>query len=150
MPGPRRPSPESDLPKRLYVDSGGWIALLSARDQHHSEADRLFRLAAKHRIPLFTSNLVLAEVHRLLLYRAGARAGAVSLRRVLSSHLVHLECATPVHHAAGLEWLERLSEQQVTYTDAVSFAVMESIQCLKAISFDRHFSLAGFALWRLL
>ncbi len=150
MPGPRRPSPQSDLPRCLYVDSGGWIALLSARDQHHLEADRLFRLAASHEIPLFTSNLVLAEVHRLLLYRAGARAAAVSLRRVLSSNLVRLKCATPAHHEAGLEWLERLSQQGVTYTDAVSFAVMESNQCLKAISFDRHFSLAGFVLWRLI
>ena len=67
LPGPPRRS------AKLFVDSGAWIALFSARDQHHAEADALVREAIAQKVPLVTTNLVLAEVHRLLLFRAGAR-----------------------------------------------------------------------------
>src|SRR5262249_5277633 len=56
---------------RLFVDSGAWIALRSRRDRHHAEADRLFREALTRRVPLITTNLVIAETHRVTLFRAG-------------------------------------------------------------------------------
>ena len=45
----------------ILVDSGAWIALRSQRDQHHAEADRLFRNALQRGIRLLTTNLVLAS-----------------------------------------------------------------------------------------
>src|SRR3954449_64533 len=74
----------------VLVDSGGWIALLSARDQHHAEADTLFPRAVHDRVPLVTTNLVLAEVHRLLLFRAGIRAAATALDRIEASPRVRI------------------------------------------------------------
>lgn len=143
----RRPVPSSDFPSRVFVDTGGWIALFSSRDQHHAEAEQHFRTAVDHRIALFTSNLVLAEVHRLLLYRAGARAAFIALRRVLQSESVQLQCSTMAHHQSALTWLEQLPGQPLTYTDAVSFAIMQAAGCSTVIGFDRHFELAGMRLW---
>src|SRR5271155_2245260 len=95
----RRPSlrvrrPSSTAPRRAFVDSGGWIALASADDQHHGAADAVFREAARERVRLVTTNLVLAEVHRFILFRAGVRAAGVTLARMISSPLVILEHAT--------------------------------------------------------
>jgi predicted nucleic acid-binding protein len=132
----------------VLVDSGGWIALLSARDQHHDEADALFRRAVRERQPLITTNLVLAEVHRLLLFRAGIRAAATALARIEASAHVRIVFATAAHHAAARAWLERLDDQRVTYTDAVSFAVMEATPCGAVLGFDRDFTVAGFRFWR--
>ena len=56
-------------PARAFVDSGAWLALRSRRDQHHLEADALFRDALGWRIPLVTTNLVMAETHRLTLFQ---------------------------------------------------------------------------------
>ena len=80
---PRRPRPTAGgaVPARLFVDSGAWIALVSARDQHHAEADAMFRAVATRRIGLLTTNLVLAETHRLLLHRAGIRPALSALDR---------------------------------------------------------------------
>src|SRR2546427_9760175 len=60
----QRIEPVSGEPASLFVDSGAWIALASARDRHHAEADSLFRIATTLRLPLLTTNLVVAEVHR--------------------------------------------------------------------------------------
>ena len=135
-------------PRRLFVDSGAWIALRSRRDQHHAEADRLFREALRRRIPLVTTDLVLAELHRLTLFRAGVLPALRALDRIDQSPSVTVHFAAAEHHAAARRWLERLAPHPITYTDAVSFAVMEGLRCRHALAFDHNFTAAGFELWR--
>jgi predicted nucleic acid-binding protein len=135
-------------PRRLFVDSGAWIALRSRRDQHHAEADRLFREALRRRIPLATTDLVLAELHRLTLFRAGVLPALRALDRIDQSPSVTVHFAAAEHHAAARRWLERLAPHPITYTDAVSFAVMEGLRCRHALAFDHDFTAAGFELWR--
>jgi predicted nucleic acid-binding protein len=134
-------------PSRLFVDSGGWIALVSAGDGHHAEADQMFRAAVARRLHLFTTNLVVAEVHCFILFRAGIRPAAAVLDRINASRLVSIEFVSAAHHRAARAWLERLRDQVITYTDAVSFAVMDAARCGVAISFDHDFISAGFRLW---
>jgi hypothetical protein len=135
-------------PRRLFVDSGAWIALRSRRDQHHAEADRLFREALRRRIPLATTDLVLAELHRLTLFRAGVLPALRALDRIDQSPSVTVHFAAAEHHAAARRWLDRLAPHPITYTDAVSFAVMEGLRCRHALTFDHDFTAAGFELWR--
>jgi predicted nucleic acid-binding protein len=104
----------------LFVDSGAWIALTSPRDQYHLDADRLFRAAAESRLRLITK----------------------------AAENLSVDFATPEHHRAAREWLVRLADQPITYTDAVSFAVMKARRCRAALTFDRHFEIAGFERWR--
>lgn len=47
--------------------------------------------------------------------------------------------ATAADHAAARRWLERLAPRPVTYTDAVSFAVMDALRCTTALTFDQDF-----------
>lgn len=117
------------------------------RDQHHVEADRLFHLAVSERIPLLTTNLILAEIHRFLLFRAGIVPAFHALDRIEASSQVEIRFVTSTDHRTARAWLERLEGHEITYTDAVSFAVMEAEHCTAAISFDKDFSLAGFLRW---
>ena len=135
-------------PRRLFVDSGAWIALRSRRDQHHAEADRLFREAIRRRIPLSTSDLVIAEVHRLTLFRAGVQPALRAIQVIDASPSVTVHFADAGHHAAARHWLERLAPRAVTYADAISFALMEQLDCRQVLAFDRDFAVAGFELWR--
>ena len=49
-----------------------------------------------------------------------------------------------VHHGAARRWLSRMAPRPITYTDAVSFAVMEAAQCRQYLGFDGDFAAAGF------
>ena len=131
----------------VLVERGGWIAQISRRDQYHEKADALFRRAVRERTPLVTTNLIVAEVHRQLLHRAGIAAAARALELMEASDLA-LEFVTMAHHRAARGWLQRLDDQPLTYTDAVSFAVMATRRCRFVIGFDHHFEIAGFELWR--
>ena len=94
MPSHRDRIARAAAPARVFVDSGAWIALRSRRDQHHAEADRLFRQAVAGRVALLTSNLVIAEVHRLTLFRAGLAPALRALERMDASERLTVHFAT--------------------------------------------------------
>lgn len=146
MPKPPRPTLRVVGRAPVLVDSGVWIALASARDQHHAAADAALRAAIAARTPLLTTGLILAEVHRFLLFHAGIRPAALMLERIDASPSVTVMYPDAAHHAAARAWLARLADQRITYTDAVSFAVMRSHRCAAALSFDHDFATAGFTL----
>ena len=131
----------------LFVDSGAWIALRSRRDQYHAAADRAFRTAIERRIALVTTNLVIAEIHRLTLFRAGTEPAMRALERIDASQSVTVHFATHEDHAAARLWLDQLAPRPITYTDAVSFAVMAAMKCTRVLGFDRDFVAACFELW---
>lgn len=133
---------------RVFVDSSAWIAVAIPQDGRHAEATKLLREAVRRKVALFTTNLIVAEVHRLLLYRSGSHTAAVALDRIDRSPLTEIVFPTAAHHDAARAWLAKLADQRITYTDAVSFAVMDAARCRSAMAYDRHFATAGFGLWR--
>jgi predicted nucleic acid-binding protein len=139
---------EGSAPESLFVDSGAWLAFFSARDRRHADADGLFREAIRHEVRLLTSNLVLAEVHRLLLFRAGIRPAAAALERIDASPGVTVKFADIAVHRQARAWLAKLGDQVISYTDAASFALMRANRCSVALSFDRDFAIAGYTLWQ--
>jgi predicted nucleic acid-binding protein len=143
----RRTEPDDRAADRVFVDSSAWFALASTSDGRHAEADAIFRHAVRRRIGLLTTNLVLAEIHRLALVRMGIRPAAALLDRIEASRLVTIVHPDADHHRAARRWLTRLSDQRISYTDAVSFAVMDAAKCRMAMTFDRHFATAGFRQW---
>ena len=42
------------------------------------------------------------------------------------------------------DWLDKLSDQKVNFTDALSFVLMRREKIPEAFTFDRHFEFAGF------
>ena len=108
----------------------------------------MVRRAVRDRIPLVTTNLIVAEVHRFVLFHVGIHAATLLLDRIDASPRLTIEFVTPAHHVAARRWLTNLSDQVITYTDAVSFAVMEAARCTAAMSFDHDFVTAGFRLWQ--
>lgn len=69
------------------------------------------------------------------------------LEAIDASRRVTIHFPAAEHHAAAYRWLSRLGRRPITYTDAVSFAVMEATGCSHVLGFDQEFVAAGFALW---
>lgn len=106
------------------------------------------REALSRRIPLITTNLVIAETHRLTLFRVGIQPALRALEHLDASRRLTIHFATADDHANARRWLAHLAPRPIAYTDAVSFAVMEASRCGHVIGFDQDFAAAGFTLWR--
>lgn len=142
-----RPERSPRPPRQLLVDTGVWLGFLHARDQNHDAATSLIRDAVTQKTTLLVTNLILAEAQRLLLHRVGRGASHRFLDRLEASRALRMVFATKTHHEAALRWLLELADQRLTYTDAVSFALLEASPQMRVATFDSDFVVAGFTPW---
>jgi predicted nucleic acid-binding protein len=130
----------------IFVDTGAWFALANKSDQYHDQAVEIYpELLASYR-HLTTTNLVIAESYILIRRTLGYRPGIVFLENLGASPRVIKIYSDSVSEKAAEETLRNYQDQDFSFTDAVSFAVMKQYGIEQAFSFDVHFKTAGFTL----
>jgi uncharacterized protein len=131
---------------QIFVDSGAWIAVAVTGDAHHRAAVATYRsLLAASRL-LVTTNFVIAESY-VLIRRAGGHRPAIQFLEALRTTprlLKIFSTADLEDHAEQM--LVHYTDQNFSFVDAVSFAMMRERQIGEAFAFDRHFLTAGFIL----
>ena len=131
----------------VFIDSGALLARYHETDQYHEEGMRLWSKLQKERRICITSNFVLNETFTLLARRAGYRFTAERARAVyLSEKLTNLR-TTQDDEVEALNFFEKYADQDIGFTDCLSFVLMRKRHVQTVFSFDRHFTLAGFQLW---
>jgi predicted nucleic acid-binding protein len=131
-------------PRRVFVDTGAWFAVQVPDDEWHGKAVGTLRALLAGASALVTTNHVIGETYTLLRIVCG-HAAAVRF-------LDHLEDTRRlerifVHHeteARACRLLRQHADQDFSFVDATSFAVMRAERIRHAFAFDRHFSTAGF------
>jgi predicted nucleic acid-binding protein len=91
-----------------------------------------------------TTNLVIAETHALLLRRAGREPALAFAKTVRLPPNLIVWADAGLENQALSEWLERYDDQDFSFTDGVSFAVMQERRIEEALTLDQHFATAGF------
>ncbi len=131
----------------IFVDSWAWVALFVADDANHAAAQAVGERIQNERLPLLTSDAVLIEALTRLRRLAGL-AAALRLATMIdglksSSRLREVYLDQPTE-AAALAWFRRFDDQDFSFTDCTSFAVMAREGIQEAFTADRHFAVAGF------
>lgn len=131
----------------MFVDTGALVARVLPRDQHHAASCRGWNILRDVEVKLSSSEHVLDEAVSLLVRQAGASYAARWARDHLASEeIVWLNTSREDWHEA-LRWLGKFSDQRLSFTDCLSFALMRREGIGSAFGFDHHFELAGFELW---
>jgi predicted nucleic acid-binding protein len=132
------------LAAEVFVDTGAWYALQVPDDRWHAEAATAFRVLLDRGLTLVTTNLIVGETYTLL-RRTHDHATAFRFVDGLSAsarlHSVHVD---PGIERAAYEVLRRFSDQEFSFVDGASFAVMRRRKTRFAFAFDVHFATAGF------
>ncbi|MFH0787218.1 MAG: PIN domain-containing protein [Pseudomonadota bacterium] len=132
--------------EKIFVDTGAWFALADRSDGYHSKTVAIFPRILNEFNRLVTTNLVVAESYSLIRRSLGHQAAIILLEKIEASpRIVKMYSDHQLEIMAG-EILRKYSDQNFTYTDAVSFALMKQQGIQEAFSFDRHFTVAGFKL----
>lgn len=129
----------------LFIDTSALIALHNERDQNH---DKITRYLEKLETPLqgVTSNLILTE-YLSYFSRHGDIKNAISFHReFVRNPEVKIVWVTSTIHEKAIRILEKFSDQKISLTDAVSFALMREEGLQTALAFDSDFIKAGFQL----
>lgn len=130
----------------VFVDTSAWYPIAVATHPDHERVAAALRASVQAGTRIVTTNLVIAECHALLLRRVH-RAAALTFVRTLREPPNLVVTSTAALEAAAVgNWLERFADQDYSFTDAVSFAVMAERDMTDSIALDYHFASAGFRL----
>lgn len=132
------------MSREVFVDTSAWIAVSDGGDKYHPAARVAYQRLISDRCIFLTTNLVVAEAY-IIIRRTGGHAQAIRLLRSLrgSPRLQRVWFDASLESQAEAI-LERHTDQDFSFTDAVSFAVMQERGIEEAFTFDRHFATLGF------
>jgi predicted nucleic acid-binding protein len=126
--------------KRVFVDSGGFFALLVNADHFHPHAVQLFTAARADRWSLLTTNCVVVETYALLLNRVrNGRVPAIRFLDLVERGLCEVERVTEADEQFASDLVHAHEDKNYSLCDALSFAVTERLHISEVIAFDRHF-----------
>lgn len=131
-----------------FIDTGALLARYLPADQHHKPATALWNKIHVTAEPCVTSNFVLDETFTLLARRASYAFAAEKARLIYASTALEILRPDALTERAAVNWFEKFADQEVSYTDCVSFALMREANILTAFTFDAHFERAGFKKWK--
>lgn len=131
----------------IFIDTGALVARYIKRDQFHKKAVRAWERIGTEGLRCYTSNFVLDETLTLLARRAGGGFAAERARHIYSSRILTILRPVEQVELKAVALLGKFGDQNVSFTDCVSFVLMRSHRITRAFAFDRHFEAAGFELW---
>jgi predicted nucleic acid-binding protein len=128
----------------LFVDTSAWYPVVVRSHPDHKRIASVLTTRIRQRLRVVTTNLVIAETHALLLRRAGREPALTFAKTVRQSPNLIVGSDPELEDLALSDWLERYDDQDFSFTDAVSFAVMRERRIEEALTLDPHFTVAGF------
>ncbi len=132
--------PESSV----LIDTSFFKAILDEKDDFYKEAIKVWDKLRREHASLATSNYILDETFTLIRKRRGI-SKAEEFRRLLINNAANIKIVRVTATDEGKAWNWFLKKwSNLSFTDCVSFAVMERLGLRRVATFDHHFSRAGF------
>jgi uncharacterized protein len=132
------------MPLPIFVDTSAWIAVADSGESSHITLTAIYKQLLKTSVRLTTSDLVIAESQILLRRRMNHDAANIFLDSVNHSPSIDIVFLDQEMEMEAKKVLQKFSDQELSFTDAVSFAIMKSRKMRTAFTLDKHFVIAGF------
>lgn len=126
------------------IDTSYLIALETADDQYHTQARDHWQTLITALPPLVVTSYVMDEVVTFFNSR-DRHAKAVEVgNRLLQSSLIQFIHVEPSLFYQSWNYFVQRSDKSYSLTDCISFLVMQQLGIQTALTFDQHFTQAGF------
>lgn len=127
----------------LFVDTSALIAISIKRDQNHNAAVAFLKTLTPG-TRFITSSFVLDETISHLNSRSGAQIAYQFGYQILQSSLYEIIDIDKALFFGALQLLKKFHDQNLSFTDLTSFALMRLYKISTAFCFDHDFVKAGF------
>jgi predicted nucleic acid-binding protein len=132
--------------KRVFIDTSAWINLMNSNERHHTAAVKFHKSLAPMTLRITTWGIV-SETFTWIRYHIGYPEASrwLTLKDSLEDQ-GFLQVVYPDHlmEIGVRKVISRFHDQQLSYVDAFSLAIIQSRLDIDAIfAFDHHMSLAG-------
>lgn len=127
----------------VMADTSAIYALLDRSDANHAQSVALLKKMRDTSDSIVITNFVVAETHALILSKLGYPVA----RPWLEGQCRPVERATLEDEERAVEIICSYEDKSFSYTDAVTFAVMERLGIRMAFAFDKHFAQFGLSIY---
>ena len=131
----------------IFIDTSAFFAAEVSRDQFYQRSRQTWNDLSGTAIRLYSSNAIFQETAMLLHYRTGPASAIRWIELQMQSNSITWLPINAQVQRATLPWMKKFADQEVSFVDATSFALMRQENIRHVFSFDRHFVTAGFRLW---
>jgi uncharacterized protein len=125
----------------IFVDTGIWFAAYVDEDPNHARADALLTGAPSS---LVVTDYVVDELLTLFVSRGYRRIATVVGQLQWSESVCQIEWVARDDVAAAWRIFESFDDKRWSFTDCVSYVVMQRLGIREAFSLDEHFRQFGF------
>jgi predicted nucleic acid-binding protein len=141
-------STESNVESRkIFVDTWAWYALIDRSDTDHKTAKTVNTRLINQGHTFVTTNFVLSESLTLIRYKMRHDIAVrfwETTRQLDKSGLVEIVRVNQAHEERAWKIFRHYIDQDFSFTDCTSFAVMQELQLSRAFTRDHHFMTMGF------
>ena len=123
--------------RALFSDTSFLYAQADEADSDHLLVVSIVEEALQQRQPIVVMTFIIAETHALILRRLGRDIAANWLQKAYDSLIIIRP--TEEDERRACEIIFGYSDKDFSFTDAISFAVMERLGITVALSLDEHF-----------
>lgn len=124
----------------IFVDTSAWFARYSPRDQYHQVACEFLRANGAR---LVTTDYVIDETLTLFKVRGNLERALRIGPYLLRGELCELIWVEPSDVQAAWSLFQRYRDKAWSFTDCVSFVIIERLSIRQAFAFDDHFRQYG-------
>lgn len=132
--------------KRVFVDTGAWLALADESDQYHDKAAAQAKRLHDGSHEFITTNLVIHETFMLLSRRISRKSAVAFLDKIYNTENVLIFHSDRMIEMKAFETIRKYTDQDFSVTDSVSFAVMKREGLKRVFTFDKHFKTMRFSI----
>ena len=131
----------------IFIDTGAFLARHLSRDRYHGQANSVWKSIQNKREVCMTSNFVLDETFTLLGRRAGYGFAAQRARNIYASEWLNILRPNKDDEKKAIDIFEKYSDHRLSFTDCISFVLMQSKKIKRVFTFDHHFQIFGFQIY---
>ena len=132
--------------KRVFIDTSAWIDLMNSNERHHTAAVDFHKSLTPMTLRITTWGIV-SETYTWIRYHIGYREASrwLTLKDSFEDQgFLQVVCPDHQMEIGVRKVISRFQDQQLSYVDAFSLALIQSRPDIDAIfAFDHHMSLAG-------
>ena len=132
------------MANETFIDTSGFYSLLVRRDRMHARAAAFMANEARVQGRFITTDYVLDESVTLLKARGQGALIRPLFESIDNSTALRIEWTTSERFDQAKAFCMRYADKAWSFTDCVSFVVMQSLRLTAALTTDDHFAQAGF------
>jgi predicted nucleic acid-binding protein len=128
----------------IFIDTSALIAIMNKKDQYHARAIDIFTAIVKGNNNLIITSHIFAETITRIERKVSAKQAILAGKMLLNNNGIKI--IIPQEGIIDNAWniFQKYQDQEFSFVDCISFAVMKEMRITKAFAFDKHFKIIGF------